>query len=69
MKISARNVFPGTVKSIQDGTVYSEVVVEISPGLEIVATVTKGSKDALGIEIGKPAHAIIKASNVMLGVD
>ena len=69
MKISARNVFEGTVKSVTDGTVYSEVVMEIAPGVEVVATVTKQSKDGLGIAVGKKAHAIIKASNVMLGTD
>ena len=38
-------------------------------GLEIVAIVTKASVQSLGLEIGKEAHAIVKASNVMLGVE
>lgn len=43
MKISARNLFPGTVRSIQAGSVNSEVAIEIAPGLIITAVITKGS--------------------------
>lgn len=69
MRISARNVLTGTVKAITEGTVNAEVVVELLGGQEVVAMVTKASVRALGLEVGKEAHAIVKASNVMLGVD
>jgi molybdopterin-binding protein len=69
MRISARNVLTGTVKAIMEGTVNAEVVVELPGGEEVVAMVTKASVRALGLEVGKEAHAIVKASNVMLGVD
>ena len=68
MKISARNNLTGKVLSIQDGTVFSEVVLEIVTGVEVAATVTKQSREKLGIEVGQDAHAIFKASHVMLGV-
>jgi molybdopterin-binding protein len=69
MKISARNILAGTVKHITPGAVNSEVIVELPNGQEIVSIITKTSAENLGLEEGKPVYAIIKASNVMLGVD
>jgi len=69
MRISARNILKGKVKAIADGSVNSEVVLELPGGQEIVAIVTKASVQSLGLEVGNDAHAIIKASNVMLGVE
>jgi molybdate transport system regulatory protein len=37
MKISARNQFAGTVNTVTDGAVMSEVVVDIAGGNEVVA--------------------------------
>lgn len=69
MKVSARNLVPGTVKSISNGMVSSEVVLEIAPGVEIVSVVTKNSVEAMGLAVGQPAKAMIKASSVMLVTD
>lgn len=69
MRISARNVVKGKVKAITEGTVNAEVILELPGGQEIVAMVTKASVKALGLEVGSEACAIIKASNVMLGVE
>jgi len=69
MKISARNVLKGTVKRISEGAVNAEVVVELPGGEEIVSMITKASAQGLGLAVGKPAYAVIKASNVMVGVD
>jgi len=46
-----------------------DVVVEIAPGLEVSAIITKKSCENLGLEVGKTVYAVIKASNVMIGVD
>lgn len=69
MKISARNVLKGTVKSFETGMVNVEVILEIAPGLEITSVITKKSFEKLALEPGGVAYAIIKGSNVMLGVD
>jgi molybdopterin-binding protein len=69
VKLSARNVLKGKVKNIKQGAVNSEVVVQLSGGLEIVSVVTKTSIDNLGLKEGKDVYAIIKASNVILGTD
>lgn len=69
MQISARNTLQGTVKQINHGVVNTEVVIELPGGQEIVSIVTKSSAERLGLAVGKPAYAVIKASNVMVAVD
>jgi molybdopterin-binding protein len=69
MKLSARNHLKGTIKAIEIGAVNVDVVVEVAPGIEISSIITKKSCENLGLEVGKEAYAVIKASNVMIGVD
>jgi len=69
MKISARNQFKGTIKSITPGAINSEVVIEIAPGVEVTSHISNVSVTRLGLAPGKAAYAIIKADNVMVGVD
>jgi molybdopterin-binding protein len=69
MKISARNMLKGKVKQIKPGAVNTEVVIELGGGSEIVSIITKESADKLGLVVGKEAYAIIKASNVIIGVE
>lgn len=67
-KLSARNVLAGEVASVQDGAVNSEVVVRLPGGTEVVASITKESVKKLGLKGGDKVSAIVKASNVMIGV-
>jgi molybdopterin-binding protein len=53
MKLSARNVLKGKVKSIKPGAVNSEVILQLPNGLEIVSVVTKASTENLGLKEGK----------------
>jgi molybdopterin-binding protein len=69
VKISARNMLKGKIKRIKPGAVNTEVVLELSGGFEIVSIITKESADRLGLAVGKEAYAIIKASNVMIGIE
>ena len=69
MKISARNVLQGVVKSVNHGAVNSEIVIELPGGVEIVSVITKSSAESLGLAAGKPAFAVVKASNVMIAVE
>jgi len=69
VKLSARNVLKGKVKSIKAGAVNSEVVVQLPGELELVSIITKTSVENLGLKEGKDVYAIIKATNVILGVD
>ena len=69
MKISARNILAATLKPVTPGAVDTEVGVELAPAMEIVSIITKKFAEALGLKPGAKALAVIKASNVMNGVD
>jgi molybdopterin-binding protein len=69
MKISARNTIEGKVVSINVGPVSTDVIIETACGLQIASSITSASAKALGLEVGKKAYAVIKASSVMVGVD
>ena len=69
MKISARNQLAGTVKTVTEGAVMAEVVVEVAGGHEVVAAITAESARNLGLAPGEPVVAIIKSTEVMLAVD
>jgi molybdopterin-binding protein len=69
VRISARNMLKGKVKQIKPGVVNTEVIIELPSGSEIVSIITKESADKLGLSVGREAYAIIKASNVMIGVE
>jgi molybdate transport system regulatory protein len=67
-KLSARNVLAGDVTRVQDGAVNSEVEIRLLGGTAVVASITKASVKALGLKAGDQVSAIVKASNVMIGV-
>ncbi len=69
MKLSARNVLKGTVRSVTHGAVNSEIVLELPGGAQLVSIITKQSAENLKLEPGSEAYAVIKASNVMVAVD
>ena len=69
MKISARNQLRGTVRSVTEGSVMAEVVVDVSGGHQLVAAITAESARQLGLAPGKTVVAIIKSTEVMLAVD
>lgn len=69
MKISTRNQLKGIVSRIQEGAINSEVEISLSDSVKITSVVTNGAVDSLGLSVGKPAYALVKSSNVIIGVD
>ncbi len=69
MKISARNQLPGTIKDIHRGATTAHVEIEIGGGMVIMASITNEAVDQLKLTKGQKAYAVIKASEVMVGVD
>jgi molybdopterin-binding protein len=69
MKLSARNILKGKIKSVKKGPISSVVVLEIAPGVEIVSSITSESSGALKLKKGQAAYAVIKSSSVLVGVD
>lgn len=68
MKLSARNVLPGTVTEIVTGAVTSHVRIDLG-GSSITASIANEAVKELGLKVGGRASAVIKASDVMVGVD
>ncbi len=69
MRLSARNVLKGRVVKVAHGVVNSEVVLELAPGIEVVAVITRQSAESLELVDGMDAYAVIKASSVMIAVE
>jgi len=69
MKTSARNQLQGTVRELMKGPVSTEVTSEVMPGVRVVAVISTRSAEILGLAVGKPAYALIKASSVVVAVD
>jgi len=69
MRISARNQIKGTVTEVVKGATTSHVRIDIGGGVIVTASITNAAVDELALAPGKPAYAVIKASDVMIGVD
>ena len=68
MKISASNKLPGKIKKLTAGVVNAEVVIELAGGAQLTSIITKASVKSLGLKKGMEVSAVIKASDVMVGV-
>jgi molybdate transport system regulatory protein len=69
LRTSARNQIPGRVASREDGTVNSEVRLDIGGGKTLAATITVDSAEALELAPGDRVTALVKASHVILAVE
>ncbi len=67
MRISARNQLPGTIVEVLHGSVMSTVTIRLAGGNEVVSAITKDSAESLGLAVGDQVHAIIKATEVIVG--
>jgi molybdopterin-binding protein len=68
MKLSARNKLKGKIVEVKKGTTTAHVRIDIG-GQIVTAAITNESVDDLKLASGQAAYAIIKASDVMVGVD
>ncbi|UVK52137.1 molybdopterin-binding protein [Mesorhizobium sp. AR02] len=69
MKISARNILKGTITEIVKGATTSHVRIDIGGGVIVTASITNEAVADLKLEKGKQAYAVVKASDVMVGID
>lgn len=68
MRISARNRLKGKIVEIRKGATTSHVTMDVG-GQTVTAAITNEAVDDLALEPGQTAYAVIKASDVMVGVD
>jgi molybdopterin-binding protein len=69
MKLSARNVFKGKVLEVRRGQTTAHVKLELAGGIVITSAITIEAVDELKLKQGGTAYAVIKASDVMVGID
>ena len=65
----ARNQLKGKIININQGAVNSIVSIDIGGGNIITATISCAAVEELGLKVGSDAYAVIKATNVMVGID
>ncbi|MAX23918.1 MAG: hypothetical protein CMJ19_05375 [Phycisphaeraceae bacterium] len=68
MKISARNKLAGKVTAIEKGAVNSVVKIQLTGTPTITATITNDAVSDLALAVDGNAVAVIKASNVLVGI-
>ena len=67
IKLSARNQLPGKVTEVHKGPTTARLKIDIGGGVIVTSSITTEAVDDLGLKIGDQVHAIIKASDVMVG--
>jgi molybdopterin-binding protein len=68
MKISARNVLKGKIVEVTKGATTAHVKIDIG-GAVVTSSITNAAVDELKLAVGKDAYAVVKASDVMVGID
>lgn len=68
MKISARNRLKGKIVEIKKGATTAHVRLDVN-GTIVTASITNDAVDELALKVGQTGYAVIKASDVMIGLD
>jgi molybdopterin-binding protein len=68
MQLSARNKLRGKIVDVKKGATTAHVRIDIG-GQVVTAAITNESADELKLASGQTAYAVIKASDVMVGID
>ena len=68
MRLSARNRLKGKVVEVTKGQTTAHVRLDVN-GTVITAAITNEAVDDLGLAVGQDAYAVVKAFDVMIGVD
>jgi len=69
MRISARNQIKGNVVEVKKGATTSHVRVDIGGGQILTSSITNEAVDELGVKARSAVTVIVKASDMMIGVD
>jgi len=68
LKLSARNRLKGRIVEVRKGQTTAHVRLDVN-GAIVTASITNEAVDELGLRVGQEAYAIVKASDVMIGID
>ena len=68
-QLSARNQIEGTITEVNEGAVNGHVTIEDEQGVKICGGITNQAIEDLGLKVGGTAVAIVKATDVIVGID
>jgi molybdopterin-binding protein len=68
VKLSARNILKGKITDVKKGQTTTHVHIDIG-GAVVTSSITNEAADELKLAKGQSAYAVIKASDVMVGVE
>jgi molybdopterin-binding protein len=68
MKLSARNKLKGKITEMKKGATTTHVKIDVG-GAVVTASITNEAAEELRLAAGQTAYAVIKASDVMVGID
>jgi molybdate transport system regulatory protein len=68
MQLSARNQLHGRITEVRLGAVMAEVTVDIGGGNVLVSAITRASVESMGLREGLEVVAVIKATEVLIGL-
>jgi molybdopterin-binding protein len=68
MKLSARNKLKGKITEVKKGATTTHVKIDVG-GTIVTSSITNEAAEELKLTAGQTAYAVIKASDVMVGVD
>lgn len=69
VSISARNQLAGTIVDIQEGAVNGHITIKLPSGDTIKGSITNEAIQQLGCRVGEGIIAIVKATEVMVGIE
>lgn len=69
MKLSARNILKGKITEVTKGQTTTHVTIDIGGGATVFSSITNEAAEELKLNKGQSASAVIKASDVMVGID
>ncbi len=69
LKVSSRNVLKGKIVRVINGSVNSEITLEIVHKVTLISIITKASVEELGLVEGSEAYAVIKSNDVVIAME
>jgi molybdopterin-binding protein len=69
MKLSARNQLKGKIIKVDEGLITSKVVIDLGNGNIVSSIISKDAIADLGLKVGMEAYAIVKSTEVLIGID
>jgi molybdopterin-binding protein len=64
--LSARNRFQGVVREVRVEGLLAQVEIDVLGPTRVTAVITRDAVEALGLEVGSAATAVVKATSVMV---